>query len=180
LNHKRRIFRSSMGLASALPSVGMLLAAGGGAATLLIAASLFVRSSNAPALVRENSHIFARADQLAVLDGNTVRVGDQVIRLEGIVAPARGEICHAADRSEVDCGSAAANALAALVRGRAVDCTIHGHDRQGRPFGACLAAGRPLSAALVEDGWARASAAELQEAEATARAAGRGVWRGGV
>ena len=80
---------------------------------------------------------------------------------------------------ELDCGSAAANALAALVRGRAVDCTIHGHDGQGRPVGDCAAAGKPLSVALVQDGWARAEAAALREPEATARAAGRGVWHDG-
>ena len=180
LNHKRRIFRSGVGLGSFVPSVGMLLAAGGGAATLLIAGSLFVRSSNAPALAPADGHVSARADQLAVLDGNTLRVGDSIVRLEGIVAPPRGDACRGIDGSGVDCGSAAANALAALVHGRALDCTIHGHDGQGRPVGTCIAAGRSLGATLVRDGWARASAADLQEAEAAARAAGRGIWRGGV
>jgi endonuclease YncB( thermonuclease family) len=178
LNHKRRIFRSNAGVKSVLPPVGLGLAAA--AATLLVVVSLFVRSSDAPARPPASGHVSAGADQLAVLDGDTLRVGEQVVRLEGIVAPARGSMCHGADQTELDCGSAAANALAALVRGRNVDCTIHGHDGQGRPVGDCVAAGNKLSIALVQDGWARADAALLREPEATARAAGRGVWHSGL
>jgi endonuclease YncB( thermonuclease family) len=180
LNHKRRIFRSNAGVVSKLPSVGVWLATAGGAATLVIVASLFVRSSDAPARQPVSGHLFGSSDQLAVLDGATLRVDGHVVRLEGIVAPARGTICHGADRSEMDCGSAAANALATLVRSRNVDCIIRGHDDLGRPIGDCAAAGKALNVALVQDGWARAAAAALSQPEAAARAAGRGVWRSGL
>jgi endonuclease YncB( thermonuclease family) len=179
LNHKRRIFRASAGPAAALPSVGVMLAAAGGAATLLVVVSLFFGSSEAPARVPPNSHVSAAADELAVVDGDTLRVGEHVVRLEGIVAPARGSLCHGAGQTDLDCGTAAANALSSLVRGNSVDCTIHGHDGQGRPTGACVAAGRPLSATLVRDGWARAKAADLREPEASAQAARLGIWRSG-
>jgi endonuclease YncB( thermonuclease family) len=174
LNHKRRIFRSGAG--AVLPSAGVWLA--GGAATLLIVAFLFVRW-DAPARAPAAGHVAAAADELAVLDGNTLRVGAHVVRLEGIAAPARGSVCHGGGQTELDCGSAAANALAALVHGRSVECAIHGHDRQGRPVGDCRAEGRPLNIALVQDGWARAEAADLREPETAARVAGRGIWRGG-
>jgi endonuclease YncB( thermonuclease family) len=181
LNHKRRIFRSNAGplpvWVSSLPSRGVLLAAAGGAATLLVTASLFVRSSDAPAHVPSISHLSAAADRLAVLDGDTLRVGEHVIRLEGIAAPMRGSLCHGGGAMELDCGSAAANALASLVHGAAVDCTINGHDRQGRPEGDCVAGGTSLNLALVLDGWARAASAALREPEEAARAAGRGIWR---
>jgi endonuclease YncB( thermonuclease family) len=179
LNHKRRIFRSNAGVAAALPSVGVWLAAAGGAATLLVAAAMFVRSSIPPAAAPASSHVSAPPDQLAVLDGDTLRVGAHVVRLEGIAAPARGSVCHGDGQMELDCGSAAANALAELVRGSSVDCSIHGHDGQGRPTGECLAAGKKLNAVLVRDGWARAETTALREPEATARAAGRGIWRPG-
>jgi endonuclease YncB( thermonuclease family) len=123
--------------------------------------------------------VAAGAEQLAVLDGDTLRVGEHVVRLEGIVAPARGSVCHGDGTLELDCGAAAANALAALVRGRSVECTIHGHDGQGRPVADCAAGGRKLSVALVQDGWARAGTPALREPEANARAAGLGVWRSG-
>jgi endonuclease YncB( thermonuclease family) len=183
LNHKRRIFRSNAGAlpfrGRRLPSLGVLLAATGGAATIVIATSLFVRSSEAPARAPDSSHISAPAATLAVVDGDTLRLGEQVVRLAGITAPARGSVCRGAEQGDVDCGAAAANALASLVRGSPVDCTIHGHDNEGRPVGTCLAGTTPLSETLVLNGWARAETADLRIPETTARTAGRGIWRAG-
>jgi endonuclease YncB( thermonuclease family) len=177
LNHKRRIFRPGAAplRLPRLPSPGVLVAAAGGTATLLAAAWLFVRSSDAPAHAPASRHVTAPAEALAVLDGDTLRVGDQVVRLDGIVAPPRGSACLSGTR-ELDCGTASANALASLVRGKAVDCGITGHDGHGRPVGECQAGGVALSEALVRDGWARAQAASLRQTEDAARTAGRGIW----
>ena len=158
-----------------LPAPGVLLAAAGGTATLLAAAWLFVRSSDAPAHAPPSRHVTALASALAVLDGDTLRVGDQVVRLDGIAAPPRGSACRSGTQ-EVDCGAASANARASLVRGKAVDCGITGHDGHGRPVGDCQAGGVALSEALVRDGWARAQTASLQQTEDAARTAGRGIW----
>jgi endonuclease YncB( thermonuclease family) len=180
LNHRRRIFRPHAArFWSRLPALGMALAAVGGAMTLAVAASLFVRSSDAPARAPASLDLSAAADRLAVVDGDTLLVGDRVVRLEGIAAPARGSRCHSAGQADIDCGAAATEALAALVRGNAVNCTIRGHDEQGRPVANCLAGGTWLNEALVLDGWARAETADLRQPEATARAAGRGIWRMG-
>jgi endonuclease YncB( thermonuclease family) len=157
----------------------MLLAAAGGVTTLAIIASLFVRSSDAPAHAPGSLHFSAAADRLAVVDGDTLLVGDRVVRLEGIAAPARGSMCHAVSQADLDCGAAAAEALASLVRGNPVNCTIRGQDEQGRPVGNCLAGGTWLNEALVLDGWARAETAALRQPEANARAARRGIWRMG-
>ncbi len=162
-----------------MPSIGVLLAAAGGAATLVVAAALFVRPSEAPARAGAGFHLSASAGGLAVLDGDTLRVGDQVVRLAGIAAPARGSVCHGPGAAALDCGAEAANALAARVRDSGVDCTIQGHDEQGRPVGLCLAAGRGLSDAQVRDGWARATSVDLRQTEVTARSAGRGIWHAG-
>jgi endonuclease YncB( thermonuclease family) len=183
LNHKRRIFRRHTGSRllrdRVLPSLGVVLAATGGAVTVVVATSLFVRSSDAPAKVPASSHLAVGSDRLAVLDGDTLRLGTYIVRLEGIAAPARGSVCHAGGRADMDCGAAAANALASLVRGSAVDCTIGGRDDEGRPLGNCIAGGTHLNEALVLDGWAHAETAVLQNPEAIARAAGRGIWRTG-
>jgi endonuclease YncB( thermonuclease family) len=141
----------------------------------MAAAGLFVRSSDAPAHAPPSRHISAPAGALAVLDGDTLRVGDQVLRLDGIAAPVRGSACRSSGQ-DVDCGTASANALASLVRGKGVDCGITGHDDHGRPLGDCQAGGVGLSEALVRDGWARAQTASLRQSEDAARAAGRGIW----
>jgi endonuclease YncB( thermonuclease family) len=162
-----------------LPPRGVWLAAAGGAATLAAAGWLFVRSSDAPALAPSLApgagHVSAGADALAVLNGDTLRVGDQVVRLAGITAPPRGSACRTVGQT-VDCGVAAANVLAAMVRGRAVNCTIKGHDDNGRPVADCTTAAVALNAAMVRNGWAHADAPALQQEEDAARAAERGIW----
>jgi len=144
---------------------------------LVAATALVIGPSDAPARTPASSQLSAGADRLAVLDGDTLRIGDQVVRLQGIAAPARGTACRGDGPADTDCGAAAANALASLVHGRPVECTIRDRDSHGRPVGDCLTAGTRLSEALVTHGWAYAEAAALRDAETSARAAGRGMWR---
>ena len=179
LNHKRRIFRGQSPKRGRAPSLGFCLAAAGGVATLLIAGTLFLRTSDAPARAPATTEISAGAEQVAVVDGDTLRVGESVVRLAGIAAPARGSICHAGGQADFDCGAAAANAAAALTRGRPVSCTIGGHDEMGRPVGRCQAGGVSLGIELVRRGWARAQAPDLAAGEAEARGAERGIWQRG-
>ncbi|MEM6664993.1 MAG: hypothetical protein AAF638_01180, partial [Pseudomonadota bacterium] len=84
------------------------------------------------------------------------------------------------------CGRLAATALTRIIRGRAVDCTYRGRDgelrERDKPVTARCAVGpADLSKWLVEFGWAEAANTApdaLKEAEAAARAAGRGIWAG--
>ena len=112
--------------------------------------------------------------------GETLRLQDTVVRLQGVAAPPRGLSCHAGDGSVNDCGAAAAAALATLVRGRQVACRLHGRDTAGLAQGVCEAAGTELNRAVVLAGWARAlDASGMNRAEAEARGARRGLWRDG-
>jgi endonuclease YncB( thermonuclease family) len=180
LNHRRRIFRPSLGrgasLSGRLASAGVLVAVAG---VVIVTVSLSVRSSVTPSRAPAPGQLSAAVDRVTVLDGDTLRLGGQVVRLEGIVAPARGSVCRGGGDATVDCGSAAANVLASLVRGRPVECGINGHDEQGRPLVDCVAGGTRLNQALVLYGWARAETAELRQPESAARAAGRGIWQSG-
>ncbi|HVZ08084.1 MAG TPA: thermonuclease family protein [Rhodopila sp.] len=140
---------------------------------------LFVSPSGAPARAPASQHLAAPASKLAVIDGETLRIGDDVVRLAGIAAPRRDTRCEVRGGVSQDCGVAAANALAALVRRGPIECTIHGRDSRGRPLGDCQTAGVSLSQAQVRDGWAVAREVSLKDMEAEARSAGRGVWRNG-
>ncbi|MEJ0019587.1 MAG: thermonuclease family protein [Acetobacteraceae bacterium] len=115
--------------------------------------------------------------QVAVVDGGTLRLQDQVVLLQGVQPPSRGTPC-AVDQ---DCGAAAANALAAMVREAPVACQVTGSDPMGRPFAVCQASGTELNSAVVAAGWARAEngVPALKRAEDTARAERRGVWAAG-
>lgn len=111
-----------------------------------------------------------------VIDGDTLSIAGERIRLRGIDAFERGQTCRR-DGAGYDCGKAAAAALAGLVGGREVSCTGGGRDRYGRLLAVCEAGGRELNAAMVASGWALAYGAYHIE-EFRARAAGAGAWAG--
>ena len=121
--------------------------------------------------------VSAGAAGVTVVDGGTLRLGTQVVRLRGVEAPSRLDLC----RGGRDCGGAATGALAALVRDRQVDCRLMGRDWQGRPLADCEAGGADLSRAIVAAGWARAGsgAPGLAEFERRARETGSGLWASG-
>ncbi len=169
LNHPRRIFRSSFprlearGVAVAM-GVGLLVA--GGVSLAMLPAREALRSGS-------GEQVSTEPDQVAVIDGGTLRLAGRVVRLRGVDPPSHSALCSGAD-----CGAAAANVLAAMVRETPVVCRFAGADNLGRPFAECQARGTELNLAMVAAGWARASSHEpdFQRAESIARAEKRGIW----
>ena len=172
IDRPRRIFRSSnrpairSGLTKAVLVVA--LTAGAGVAVTLAG----VGGGSFRADPGGSRVISAGAGQVAVVDGDTLRLGSEVVRLSDILAPARGEACAAGP----DCGSRASAALADLVRDRPVECRVSGEDGLGRPAAHCDAGGREVNVALVAIGWARAETGAYTAAETDARAHRRGIW----
>ncbi len=154
-----------------------LIGAIGGAALMLFSspAALFGR------VPRLAGQLDADAPLVAVVDGQTLRLRETVLRLHGVIAPMRGQQCRGAEGAQFDCGAAASEALAALVRGHAVACRLDGRDEAGFPQGHCEAGGVALNEAVVAAGWARADphAPELVSAETAARGRHVGIWRAG-
>lgn len=117
-----------------------------------------------------------------VTDGDTLDIGPIRIRLHGIDAPEAGQRCgEAKGRGTWACGTAATNRLAELVDAAEIACTATDRDAYGRIVAVCYADEEELNATLVEEGlaWAYIEYSEDYAAvEATARAAGVGVWQG--
>lgn len=113
--------------------------------------------------------------RVIVEEAGAIRAGDTRIRLAGITAPDADSTCTDAAGETWPCGRAAAAALRLLVRNRAVECEIL--DRtDGAVVGDCAVAGRPLSAWLIEQGWAEPTdETRYREAAETAREEGRGI-----
>jgi endonuclease YncB( thermonuclease family) len=185
LDRKRRIFRPpTLSLprgGPSMPNRATAVAVLGCVAILSAGVWLLGRPSEAPANAPETGVLAATAPGVAVLDGSTLRLGDRVVRLDGLSAPERGELCPGAGPAETDCGVAAANALAALVRDTRVECNWRGRDPVGRPLAVCSARGIDVNQALVRAGWARAGAGHpgMVAAEQQAKAARRGLWARG-
>jgi endonuclease YncB( thermonuclease family) len=122
----------------------------------------------------------AAAAEVRVVDGDTLRLSDRIVRLRGLEAPRRGETCRDTGGRDFDCGAGSADALSRLVAGRDLRCQVRGHDRFGRGLGRCETDGVEINAALVSAGWALGDDEPLASLEGAARSAGRGLWAAGA
>lgn len=110
------------------------------------------------------------------IDGDSLRLGKERIRLLGIDAPEFGQSCGGPG-SAWACGREARVLLADLVRGAGVACRAEGYDKYGRILARCLAAETDLGAAMAEAGLA-VSDGRYKAEEARARNAKIGIWNG--
>ena len=115
-----------------------------------------------------------------VVDGDTIVIGKDRIRLHGIDAPEQRQTCSHHDL-EWACGEAATGALSEMVGDNSVTCRGNKRDRYDRLIAVCFVAGRNLNASMVRDGWAvayRKYSTDYVVAERNAAAKLRGIWKG--
>jgi endonuclease YncB( thermonuclease family) len=116
-----------------------------------------------------------------VIDGDTIAIGSQHIRLEGIDAPETDQVCLDAKGERWTCGIAARDRLSTHVAGRITSCVVHGEDRYGRTLAICSAADEDLNAWMVREGLALAYvkySREYVSDETDASKQRKGIWAG--
>jgi endonuclease YncB( thermonuclease family) len=121
------------------------------------------------------------ADDVRLLDADTIQFNGIKYRLDGIDAPEANQKCRSPDGTLWFCGQAATAALAVHVAGKAVTCTDVGEDRRyGRRVGRCFADGASIESWLVRAGWAvdfkKHSGGRFAIDEDSAREARLGIW----
>ncbi|GAO74238.1 excalibur domain-containing protein [Meiothermus ruber H328] len=122
------------------------------------------------------------AGRASVVDGDTLEVQGQRIRLWGVDAPEGSQTCLDAGGRVWPCGRRAAFALADYLGQRTVQCQARDTDRYGRMVAVCTVGGVEINRWLVEQGWAldftRYSKGYYLAAQETARQGRRGIWQG--
>ena len=133
---------------------------------------------SAPATLAGPSGLTGRA---VAIKGDSLRIGDEIIKLSGIEAPESKQPCFKSNGRRWDCSGAATSALGRLVRGRTVACSGSGTDESGFRLATCTADEIDLSAELVRGGHVFAQSglfASYTGDESTAREAKAGLWQG--
>ncbi len=127
---------------------------------------------------------FAQADMIgvaSVIDGDTIEIHGERIRLHGIDAPESCQTCEDATGRQWRCGQKAALSLQDLIGHRTVTCRQRDVDRYGRIVAQCQQGDIDIGEWLVGRGLAlayRKYSKAYVAAEETASAARRGVWAG--
>jgi endonuclease YncB( thermonuclease family) len=110
----------------------------------------------------------------SVIDGDTIEIHGQRIRLDGVDTPERGKRC-----GNVNVYQKAALSLSDFIGAATVSCTPEGKSDE-RITARCDAHNKDLGLAMAEAGWARDwlrySGGDYAAAEAEARRAKKGLW----
>ena len=120
------------------------------------------------------------AGMARIIDGDTIDIAGQRIRLHGIDAPETKQTCRAEGRT-YRCGRDATSALEARIGQHPVTCHRKDTDRYGRAVAVCWIGAENLNAWMVWQGWAvayRRFSKDYVAAENDARKARRGIWKG--
>jgi endonuclease YncB( thermonuclease family) len=130
-----------------------------------------VRVESAPALQGTAS----------VIDGDTIEIRGERIRLDAIDAPESSQLCLDAAAKRYRCGQKSAFALADMIARSVVWCEPKGRDRYKRIIAVCFKGETNLNSWMVAQGWAvafRKYGIDYIAQEDEARLARRGIWAG--
>jgi endonuclease YncB( thermonuclease family) len=129
-----------------------------------------------------NNFIYAQSisGKAKVIDGDTIHIGKNKIRLHGIDAPESNQNCLY-NNQEWECGRESTSALKKFINNQLVDCKINNIDRYNRYVAICFANEINLNKKMVKKGWATAYkyySLDFVLEEEKARLNKEGIWRG--
>jgi len=117
----------------------------------------------------------------SVIDGDTIEIRGERIRLDAIDAPESSQLCLDAAGNRFLCGQKSAFLLAGMIGRSTVACQPKGRDRYKRTIAVCFKGGINLNAWIVAQGWAvafRKYGNDYIDEEDEARIKSRGMWAG--
>ncbi|MHB8149958.1 MAG: thermonuclease family protein [Desulfobulbia bacterium] len=114
----------------------------------------------------------------SVIDGDTIEIHGQRIRLHGIDAPESSQVCMV-ENKPWRCGAEAANKLAEKIGKNQVSCEGRDKDRHGRVVAVCTVGEQNINSWMAQEGQAvayRKYSADYVGQEEEAKAGKRGIW----
>lgn len=119
----------------------------------------------------------------AALDGRTIAIAGEAIRLLDIDAPDPGQACRDATGADYPCGERARAALAEILDGGPVACDWAVRDADGLKLARCMLGNADVARRMLELGWAvparDCKCETYRDAAQRAEASRRGLWQGG-
>ena len=114
----------------------------------------------------------------SVQSGNQILIGKRVVRLFGIRAPQRDDICEIGEQP-MKCGVVAWSELIRLADGWHVSCDIELKAKDGTDYATCYIGERDVNETMVRSGWAKAVRTQTDRYgvdEDDAKNFNRGLW----
>lgn len=124
----------------------------------------------------DNSNPLELSGSIKVVDGDSLIINQQMVRLLGIDAPELNQVCTI-DGKSWNCGYQAMHELRKLVLLGDVKCTSTSQDVYQRQLAVCKTKNAEINERLVLEGWA-VNYGGYSKQEASARKQGLGLWRG--
>jgi endonuclease YncB( thermonuclease family) len=112
-----------------------------------------------------------------ILDGDSLVLNGQEIRLFGIDAPEYTQTCMRKEGGVFDCGKQSRRHLQTMTRSQSLTCDGWEYDKYERLLAVCYLGDLEINRQMVLDGWA-ISFGDYEEAETTARTGKSGIWAG--
>ena len=141
-----------------------------------IVGALLVVSAIGPVSTQEGI-----AGVASVIDGDTIEIHGQRIRLHGIDSPESSQLCVRPTGERWRCGQQASFALADRIGRATVSCQPRDRDRYGRTVAVCFKGNEDLNRWMVATGWAvafRRYSADYVADEDDARLNRINIWSG--